>query len=332
MAHQIYEQSPINTDPREQRNYQMYSHSGRSRTPRLIRNLALTLIILGAIATGLTFYGLTAPRTAAILPEHTFNVSGHTELIVNNDAGSIHIHSASTNSIVVHGTKYASGIGPDVNAIDVQYEQQGNSVFVTSKEGWGIAGSRSVDLDITVPTSLDVKVANASGSITIDNVTGNVAASTMSGGINAENVNGEMSLSTVSGGIQVHQAQLHGPSVLKAGSGGIDIDNVSGEMTLSAASGGIQAHQVQLHGSSVLKTDSGDINFTGSLDQQGNYRMETASGGIHLTLPANTSFHLDASTISGHVTNDFGTTTTGDAPQPDLSLHADSGSITVNKQ
>src|SRR5581483_6811520 len=138
MAHQIYEQSPINTDPREQRNYQMYSHSGRSRTPRLIRNLALTLIILGAIATGLTFYGLTAPRTAAILPEHTFNVSGHTELIVNNDAGSIHIHSASTNSIVVHGTKYASGIGPDVNAIDVQYEQQGNSVFVTSKEGWGI--------------------------------------------------------------------------------------------------------------------------------------------------------------------------------------------------
>jgi DUF4097 and DUF4098 domain-containing protein YvlB len=267
----------------------------------------LTLLIIGVV-----FWGLVVFRQTAALPVHTFKVAGHARLVVSNTAGAIHIHPGKGDSIVVQGTKYTRGIGGSLDDVQVNYQQQGDTVSVTSDETWSFMSQHGVHLDIAVPRTIDLKVENASGSIDIEQISGTIEAQTESGGVEAHHLNGTLNLSSTSGGIH--------------------LDDANGVMTLSTVSGGIEANHIQLQGQSRLTTTSGGIEFQGTLDPYGSYHMEAVSGGIDLTLPANAAFKLDASTTSGKIHNDFGATTTGSAPQPVLTLHTTSGGIDIKEQ
>lgn len=294
---QYYTERMANRDPREQRDGKFYMPAPRARMHsayRLIRNVVVALIVLGAITGGLILWGVASPLDVTALPEHTFNLSGHTKLIVSDQVGSIHIHSADTNTIVVQGTKRTRGVGTNANDLTIRYDQQGNNVFVTGEEGWGLTGQREIDLDITVPNTIDITASNVNGDINLENITGNVEATSTSSNITANAINGEAKLTTISGDIHMQHAQLHGAS--------------------------------------NLKTTSGSIDFTGLLDQQGNYHMGSVSGDVLLHLPATSSFRVATSDVSGHVANQFGSDTTGSSPQPALSLSTDSGDITIAKQ
>ena len=317
MSNHLDEQRVTNTDPREHSYHPSYTSEGPylSEKPRrggTMRNLALAFVFLAIVGTGVTFWGLVASRQTAILPEHAFHVAGHTRLVVNNTAGKIHIHPGTTSGIVVQGTKYAQGLGASLDDVTVNYEQQGDTVSVTSDETWNFMSERGVNLDIAVPSTTDLQVKNTSGNVEIEQITGNIDAQSVSGGIEASNLNGTIKLSSTSGGIH--------------------LDNANGIMTLSTISGGIDANNIQLHGQSSLMSTSGGITFEGSLDPRGSYRMEAVSGGIDLTLPTNAAFKLDASTTSGNVNNEFGSSAVGSAPQPALTLHTTSGGIEIHKQ
>jgi hypothetical protein len=317
MSNHLDEQRITNNDPREYNYHRSYTPQGPhlSKQPRrggTVRNIALLVVFLVIVGTGVTFWGLVTSRQTATLPEHVFHVVGHTRLIVNNTAGKIRIHPGQTDSIVVQGTKYARGLGASLNDVNVDYEQQGDTVSITTDENWNFTSEEGVNMDITVPNTLDLQVQNTSGSVEIEHITGNIDARNVSGEIEASNLNGTIKLSSTSGGIH--------------------LDNANGAMTLSTISGGIDANNIQLQGQSSLTSTSGGINFEGVLDPRGSYRMEAVSGGIKLALPASAAFKLDASTTSGDIHNEFGSTTVGSAPQPALTLHTTSGGIEIRKR
>lgn len=87
--------------------------------------------------------------------------------------------------------------------------------------------------------------------------------------------------------------------------GSIDVSGVSGAMSLTSDTGSITANQDALSGQSTLQSNTGDITFDGSLDPRGNYQFSTDTGSIDATLPANSSFHLDATTNTGSIDSDF---------------------------
>jgi hypothetical protein len=316
MTNHLDEQRMMNNDPREYNYHQSYTPQGaypreQPRRGGTVRNIALAVIFLALVGTGVTFWGLVTSRQSAILPEHTFHVAGHTRLIVNNTAGKIHIHPGQTDSIVVQGTKYARGLGASLNDVNVDYEQQGDTVSITTDQNWNFMSEEGVDMDITVPSTTDLQIEEVSANAEIEQISGNIEVQTESGDIKASNLSGTLKLSSTSGDIH--------------------LDNASSPMTLSTTSGNIDAHNVQLQGQSSLTSTSGNINFEGSLDPRGSYHMKALSGDIHLTLPANAAFKLDASTTSGDVHNEFGNTTVGNAPQPALTLHTTSGGIEIRK-
>ena len=79
----------------------------------------------------------------------------------------------------------------------------------------------------------------------------------------------------------------------------------------------------------------------GSIGTDGQYKFQSHSGDIDVSLPHSTSFHVDLVSNSGTITNDFPIVTThpsgadgrqasgdvGTSPQAIITLQSDSGSL-----
>ncbi len=150
-----------------------------------------------------------------------------------------------------------------------------------------------------------------------------------SGRIIADGLHGNIQLKTGSGRIEVND--LQGNVALKTGSGSISGTALNGQMALTTGSGKITLQQAVLAGTSRLKTGSGSITFDGTLDPRGSYEMKTGSGSVRLTLAPDASFALQASTGSGGVTNEFDGTSPSNVAQAPLKIKTGSGGIRVYK-
>jgi hypothetical protein len=99
-----------------------------------------------------------------------------------------------------------------------------------------------------------------------------------------------------------------------------------------------------------LTTGSGNINFDGTFSTTGTNHFQTTHGDITLTVPASSTFHLDASTTSGEINSDFpnvnGKNITSGSGQsvnvvvggsshseiPNVVIQSDSGNITLSQK
>lgn len=121
----------------------------------------------------------------------------------------------------------------------------------------------------------------------------------------------------------------------------ITVTGIQGKMTLTSGSGALQATNVLLTNGSQLSTASGSITVRGSIGIAGQYKFQSNSGAINVTLPRNTTFHADLMSNSGGITNEFPITTArqpvadvrivsgdvGSSPQAAITIQSDSGSI-----
>jgi hypothetical protein len=281
------------------------------------------------------------------MPTRTFQVMEHARLVINNGAGRVAIRRGEEGVISVAGTKRASGIGIDPERMQVNYDQRGDTLNISSLVGWSMLqfGLRAVDFEITVPTSCDVQLDNGSGRVAVQGTNGTVRVRTGSGSIQAHDLQGQIAMKTGSGHIESSNLQgqidlrtgssrieahnLQGQISLRTGSSRIEASNLRGQVTAQTGSGRIDVRQAELNGNSLLKTGSSSITFEGSLDPQGAYNFTTGSGGINVILPADASFNLDAKTGSGGVKNEFGNQEVGNQPRAQLRLRSGSGGIRI---
>ncbi len=331
--------SPLNTDPREQAREDsgvypartQWQPRPRKRGPwRIVLFCVITLVVAVGIAelTG----GIAFSSLHKTLPTRTFSLSGHGSLVIHEDSGSVHVHTGNTSQVIVQATEYAYGPGGNLNNLHVQYAQQGNTLTVTASESWSFLdlSNRGITLDITVPSSIDLAIQGSSGDVSVSGIDGKISTDIDSGNLSLDHVNGPLDLKTSSGGMTISNEQ--GPVTAHADSGDIRIDHAVGAMNLTTSSGGILLTDAQISGQDHFHTASGDIQFSGTFDPRGTYRMDTSSGGITLNLPANASFRLVASTGSGSVSNAFSASAVGSTPRALLTLSTDSGDIHVQKQ
>lgn len=84
--------------------------------------------------------------------------------------------------------------------------------------------------------------------------------------------------------------------------GDIWVTGISGQLSLMSESGSMYVQHGLLTGNSMLKTSLGSINFHEGIDPYGTYQFATETGSIHVILPDDTAFELDASTNLGTIT------------------------------
>jgi hypothetical protein len=247
------------------------------------------------------------------VPTQTFSVMEHPRLVLNNSSGTVTIRRGEQSVVTVAATKRASGIGINLESMQVRCGQQGDAINIATSTAWNFFqfGLRSIDFDITLPENCAMQVVNGSGKVIIQDVSGDIRLKTGSGRIEANGLRGQIAL--------------------KTGSGRVALTDIAGQVTLATGSGRIDIERAQLVGSSEFKTGSGAITFTGALDPRGSYRFVTGSGSVRFMLPTDASLNLNAKTGSGRVVNDFASPMSGTGPRAKLTIRTGSGGIYVQR-
>ncbi len=123
--------------------------------------------------------------------------------------------------------------------------------------------------------------------------------------------------------------------------GDIRVSGIKGQLCLLCDIGSIYVTEGMLNGNSILKTNLGSVNFHEAIDSSGSFQFATETGSVHVILPDDTPFELDASTQFGNITtvvpdmkmayrtNNEVHGDAGKPPRPSLKLSSITGSVSV---
>ena len=156
--------------------------------------------------------------------------------------------------------------------------------------------------ELTVPAGTRVTASSVSGGILVRGTGGEVEAHSVSGAITVEGATGVVELESVSGDIMLTKAS--GRLDLSTVSGEMELTDVSGDLDAESVSGSIIARRSRLRGFRS-ETVSGDVSYDGAFSRDGDYRLNTHSGDVMLTIPANGTASLELETWSGNIASDF---------------------------
>jgi len=91
---------------------------------------------------------------------------------------------------------------------------------------------------------------------------------------------------------------------IKLVNGRLDVQDVAGEVRASCVNGRIQARNLQ--GPAELDTVNGELDASVSQLTSSPLRLSSVNGPLRVTLPSDATVEIQASTVSGHISDDFG--------------------------
>ena len=92
---------------------------------------------------------------------------------------------------------------------------------------------------------------------------------------------------------------------IKLINGSLDMKNISGDVEASCINGKLTA--AGLRGRTDLSTINGTLEIAfDRVDAQRRTELKSVNGSVHVTLPSDTNAEVTASTVHGHIDNDFG--------------------------
>lgn len=203
-------------------------------------------------------------------------------------------------------------------------DDSGHRVRISSDRGNFEA---SADIDLQVPSGTSLRLHLAAGDVTVTNIDGDLSVNAHSGDVdvsdvkgtvvlesgsghtNATNITGDITLDTGSGNVTARN--LSGPSLkLDTGSGDVTLDGASADkMLFDTGSGAVKATGLRVRTLS-MDTGSGGVRLA-LLTSPESLHVESGSGDVTLTLPANFSATLHVETGSGRITSEFEMQMTG---------------------
>ena len=126
------------------------------------------------------------------------------------------------------------------------------------KTFWGFGSNGRVDVEVTLPPTLEVRINDGSGSIDVANFVADVSIDDGSGSIDVNSV-GNLVIDDGSGSIDVMDAS--GNVDIRDGSGGISVERVGGTVTIDDGSGGIRVRAVE-QDLIIIDAGSGNVSYS----------------------------------------------------------------------
>jgi hypothetical protein len=259
-------------------------------------------------------------------------VSSATRLVLNADAGGIHVQpSASKNvevDVIFRGNGSRTEFDRMLHDFTLDVGQQGGDVRVTGAfhRGWVSIWSfwpmffggghqichdgrcleysswlREIEYQVTVPDKFAADLETDGGPIDVRDLDGELNARTSGGGIKLEGGKGSASVHTSGGPIWVKQS---GGDVEASTSGGpITIEGNVGRVRARTSGGPIVIRDAA--GAVDASTSGGPVTASLIGQPKEECRLTTSGGGITVMLAKNIHMDLDASTSGGGVWTDF---------------------------
>jgi len=245
------------------------------------------------------------------------------QVTISNISGSITVTAGSGEDATIDAVKRGRGNRSQLDRVNIVIEERTGRVDVRTEYGRAGFPDRffgrdvSVDYTVVVPDGASVDLKSISGGVTVTGVKGSVRVQSVSGDVTAtgtlrvefaKTVSGDVNLSGISFDGDLTASSISGnvrATGLKARS--LDVNTVSGDVSLrDAACERVNARSI-----------SGGIEYSGSLERNGRYDVNSHSGGVRFTLAGTTGFELNATSFSGGIRSDFPLTVGGER-NPDI--------------
>ena len=221
-----------------------------------------------AVATAATVFSLGSSA------DTTISVPRGTELQVANFAGEVTVRSWEKNAVRIQ---------TQANGKDRVIVKEADLVLLVkaySKK----AVQRSVDLEITAPSWMNLVISGVNTDVNIEGTKGRVRVDTVHGDIAVVGGRGQIELNAINQDIRLSDA-----------SGTVLSETVNGDLTLQR----IESDSV------VVSTVNGQIFYDGTIRNHGVYEFTSHNGDIALALPSTASATVSVSTFSGEFASDF---------------------------
>ncbi|HEX6930487.1 MAG TPA: hypothetical protein VF267_14625, partial [Gammaproteobacteria bacterium] len=204
--------------------------------------------------------------------------------------------------------------GGDGLAVHVDYELLvPDGIAVTFEDKVGTISAENVNGDLLLDTSSgaitvsggkgSISADTGSGEIRVSDHAGDVLADTGSGGVTVRKVTGDVDADTGSGGVEI--VDVTGDVHIDTGSGGADLENVSGNVLVDTGSGGVDGHNLQNVRELEIDTGSGSVELDGDFSALERMMIDTGSGGVRMRTRGTLNMHLTVSAGSGGVRVDL---------------------------
>lgn len=163
-------------------------------------------------------------------------------------------------------------------------------------------GTRSLDVRIEVPAWMAVRITGPFTDATVQGTAADITIETVRGEILVRGGSGRLQLNSVQGGIHVEDARGRVEAV--AANDDIIVRNVTGDIAVENVNGDIQLEGIDSR-SVTAGTVNGDVSYSGTIREDGRYRLASHNGDISITIPANVGATIGVATFSGEFQSDF---------------------------
>jgi DUF4097 and DUF4098 domain-containing protein YvlB len=222
----------------------------------------------------------------------SFAVSAGGNLHLVTERGSIEVDSHKSEKVVVE----IEIDGFKENEVDVSFDQSGDTLRINADfQNRRVRHSR-VRFTITVPERYNLEVETAGGSISVEDVQGEVNVETSGGSL--------------------HLARLQGQVEGYTSGGSIEVETVDGDVDVRTSGGSIYIEDVSKN--VLADTSGGSVRITGVA---GDVEAETSGGSMKFKAIAG---RLEGHTSGGSISAEF-----PDQPGGDVVLSTSGGSVSV---
>jgi hypothetical protein len=226
----------------------------------------------------------------------TFNLSSG-ELYVSTSGGSIKVEGGNSNQVKVEmyvkSNKHSDSKIREIIEEDyeIRIEKTGSRIEAVAKRegtGWSWNGI-SVSFVVYTPKDFECDLNTSGGSLRISGVSGKSHELKTSGGsITAEDMSGDLEARTSGGSITVND--YNGEIDVKTSGGSIRLEGIRGDIEATTSGGGVRIKDVE---GAVYATTSG-----GSIDAEINKLedqlvLKTSGGSVHAEIPSGLGLDLD---------------------------------------
>lgn len=247
-------------------------------------------LLAGALALVL----LAGTATAADI-EREFEVTPGGTLDIDTDVGSIDVAVTDSDRVLIE----ISLRGPDTDRLEFDFEQNDNGVRVKSRlrrDRWGDRSQHlSARIRAQVPSTYNVRLDTAGGSIDVGDLDGQVRADTSGGSINVGRVTGPVRADTSGGSIEIEASEKDVDADTSGGSirlgemrGRVKADTSGGSIRIDSSTGPVRA-----------STSGGNITVRSA---GGPVDASTSGGGVLVRFTGQPDDDSDLSTSGGNVT------------------------------
>lgn len=266
--------------------------------------------------------------------EKSFSVKPNGWLELRADFGSVEVRSWPQNEVKVEVLKWVEGrhrrsAKELFEDYEIRYTETARGVSIVAEmrsQGFGRNNDGlQVEFRISVPKQYNLDLNTSGGSISVDDLIGEVRVETSGGSLSLGRIEGPVDANTSGGSIDLRQAK--GKVLARTSGGSINVGEVSGEVDVETSGGSIDvdgaAGNLRAHtsgGGVSLRRLEGNVDAStsgGSIDAEilkqldAPCELSTSGGGIVVYMSKEVRLDVDAYTSGGEVESDMPITVQG---------------------